>query len=130
MNPPVLVTGGAGYIGSHVVLALRDCGWPVVVLGSRSAGVSSSSGSMRWREKRLANSTVGCNASFKGRDGGGPIQRGAVTKHLYHGDGHPSHSSARRMGEPCAAHGILAERLWRDAGWIEQMRAGIRSLAG
>ncbi len=72
MNPPVLVTGGAGYIDSHVVLALRDCGWPVVVLGSRSAGVSSSSGSMRWREKRLANSTVACTASFEGRDGGGP----------------------------------------------------------
>jgi len=30
---------------------------------SRSAGVSSSSGSMRWREKRLASSTVGCTAS-------------------------------------------------------------------
>ena len=29
---PVLVTGGAGYIGSHAVLALRDAGWPVDVL--------------------------------------------------------------------------------------------------
>ena len=29
---PVLVTGGAGYIGSHAVLALRDAGWPVAVL--------------------------------------------------------------------------------------------------
>jgi hypothetical protein len=26
---PVLVTGGAGYIGSHAVLALADAGWPV-----------------------------------------------------------------------------------------------------
>ena len=29
---PVLVTGGAGYIGSHAVLALRDRGTPVAVI--------------------------------------------------------------------------------------------------
>jgi UDP-glucose 4-epimerase len=28
----VLVTGGAGYIGSHAVLALKDAGWPVTVV--------------------------------------------------------------------------------------------------
>jgi UDP-glucose 4-epimerase len=35
---PVLVTGGAGYIGSHATLALRDAGWPVVVLDDLSTG--------------------------------------------------------------------------------------------
>ena len=35
---PVLVTGGAGYIGSHAVLALRDRGWPVVVIDNLSTG--------------------------------------------------------------------------------------------
>jgi len=35
---PVLVTGGAGYIGSHAVLALVDAGWPVVVLDDLSTG--------------------------------------------------------------------------------------------
>ena len=35
---PVLVTGGAGYIGSHAVLALKDSGWPVVVIDDLSNG--------------------------------------------------------------------------------------------
>jgi UDP-glucose 4-epimerase len=35
---PVLVTGGAGYIGSHAVLALRDASWPVVVIDNLSTG--------------------------------------------------------------------------------------------
>ena len=37
-KPTVLVTGGAGYIGSHAVLALRDDGWPVVVIDDLSNG--------------------------------------------------------------------------------------------
>jgi len=35
---PVLVTGGAGYIGSHAVLALRDAGWDIVVIDDLSNG--------------------------------------------------------------------------------------------
>ena len=34
----VLVTGGAGYIGSHAVLAFREAGYPVAVLDDLSAG--------------------------------------------------------------------------------------------
>ncbi len=34
----MLVTGGAGYIGSHAVLALRDAGWPVVVIDNLVTG--------------------------------------------------------------------------------------------
>ena len=35
---PVLVTGGAGYIGSHAVLALCDVGWPVAVIDNLATG--------------------------------------------------------------------------------------------
>ncbi|MBB3356283.1 MULTISPECIES: UDP-glucose 4-epimerase GalE [unclassified Novosphingobium] len=35
---PVLVTGGAGYIGSHAVLALKDAGWPVTVIDNLVTG--------------------------------------------------------------------------------------------
>ncbi len=35
---PVLVTGGAGYIGSHAVLALLDDGWPVAVIDNLVTG--------------------------------------------------------------------------------------------
>ncbi len=37
-KPTILVTGGAGYIGSHAVLALLDAGWPVVVLDNLVTG--------------------------------------------------------------------------------------------
>jgi UDP-glucose 4-epimerase len=35
---PVLVTGGAGYVGSHAVLALIDAGWSVAVIDDLSNG--------------------------------------------------------------------------------------------
>jgi len=37
-KPLVLITGGAGYIGSHVVLAFRDRDWPVAVVDDFSTG--------------------------------------------------------------------------------------------
>jgi len=37
-RPAVLVTGGAGYIGSHAVLALLDADWPVVVIDNLVTG--------------------------------------------------------------------------------------------
>ena len=37
----ILVTGGAGYIGSHMVHELIDAGEPVVVLDNLSTGFAS-----------------------------------------------------------------------------------------
>ena len=37
-KPNVLVTGGAGYIGSHAVLALKEAGWTVAVIDNLSTG--------------------------------------------------------------------------------------------
>ncbi|XTZ20505.1 MAG: UDP-glucose 4-epimerase GalE [cyanobacterium endosymbiont of Rhopalodia fuxianensis] len=37
-KPTILVTGGAGYIGSHVVLALQESGYNVIILDNLSAG--------------------------------------------------------------------------------------------
>ena len=38
-NRTALVTGGAGYIGCHMVYALRDAGWDVVVVDNLSTGI-------------------------------------------------------------------------------------------
>jgi UDP-glucose 4-epimerase len=40
-KPSVLVNGGAGYIGSHAVLALKDAGWRVAVIDDLSTGTRS-----------------------------------------------------------------------------------------
>jgi UDP-glucose 4-epimerase len=40
-RPRILVTGGAGYIGSHVVLAVLDAGYDAIVLDNLSTGVRS-----------------------------------------------------------------------------------------
>jgi UDP-glucose 4-epimerase len=49
---PVLVTGGAGYIGSHAVLALLDAGGPVVVIDNLVTG-------FRWAVAEGAEFVVG-----------------------------------------------------------------------
>ncbi len=38
IKPAVIVTGGAGYIGSHAVLAFREAAYPVVVVDDLSTG--------------------------------------------------------------------------------------------
>jgi UDP-glucose 4-epimerase len=74
---PVLVTGGAGYIGSHAVLALIDAGWSVAVIddlsnGTRDVvpdGVPFFEGSVADREvvgRILAEQTIGAIMHFAG----------------------------------------------------------------
>src|SRR3954470_7666318 len=76
-KPNVLVTGGAGYIGSHAVLALKDAGWTVAVIDDLSTGrrdlvpdgVPSSQGSIADRalvDRNLAEQQIGANMHFAG----------------------------------------------------------------
>ena len=49
----VLVTGGAGYIGSHMVLELLEAGEDVVVLDNLTTG-------FRWAIPPAAKLVIGC----------------------------------------------------------------------
>jgi UDP-glucose 4-epimerase len=61
-RPTVLVTGGAGYIGSHAVLALLDAGWKVVVIDNLVTG-------FRWAVPEAATFAEGdiADAALVGR---------------------------------------------------------------
>jgi UDP-glucose 4-epimerase len=72
-----LIMGGAGYIGSHVVLALRDVGRPVVVLDDLSTGFASlvlngvplvrgNVGDRKLVEDVLRRHEIGCVLHFAG----------------------------------------------------------------
>ena len=74
---PVLVTGGAGYIGSHAVLALLDAGWDVVVLDNlvtgfawavdeRATFVQGSVEDMELTERLIADHGIGAILHFAG----------------------------------------------------------------
>src|SRR5215469_7211957 len=63
----VLVTGGAGYIGSHMVLALLQLGEDVVVLDDLSTGI-----------RALVPSSA---AFFEGTVGDFPLVRSILSRH-------------------------------------------------
>jgi UDP-glucose 4-epimerase len=54
----ILVTGGAGYIGSHTVLQLRERGDRVIVLDNLSTGFRQSLGDVQLVEGDVGNSTL------------------------------------------------------------------------
>jgi UDP-glucose 4-epimerase len=73
----ILVTGGAGYIGSHAVLALADEDWPVVVLDNlvtgfrwavdkRATFIEGDIGDSALVSKLLADNNVGAILHFAG----------------------------------------------------------------
>ena len=56
MSQTVMLTGGAGYIGSHTVLALIETGFTPVILDD----FSNSSPSVLERLQRIAGTTIVC----------------------------------------------------------------------
>ncbi|MEK9719945.1 MAG: UDP-glucose 4-epimerase GalE, partial [Quisquiliibacterium sp.] len=62
---PVLVTGGAGYIGSHTVVELLDAGWPVVVFDNLC---NSSAESLRRIEQITGKQLGFVQADLRDRD--------------------------------------------------------------
>ena len=65
----VLVTGGAGYIGSHMVLELLDAGENVVVLDNLSTGfrwaVPARTPTSSWAMSATMTSCAGCIAAIR-----------------------------------------------------------------
>ena len=65
----VLVTGGAGYVGSHAVLALAAAGYDVVVYDNLSAGheeaVRRIAGNMPHRSVSFVKGDIGDGASVR-----------------------------------------------------------------
>ena len=65
-KPSILVTGGAGYIGSHAVLALKQAGYNVVILDNLVYGhrdlvekvLEVELDSRGYRRSRLARSAI------------------------------------------------------------------------
>ena len=78
----VLVTGGAGYIGSHAVLELADRGEPVVVLDNLTTGFASS-----------VPTTVPLVVRRRGRPGAGRLRHRRAPRRRHHpfrGQAHPA----------------------------------------
>ena len=65
----VLVVGGCGYIGSHMVLALRDAGYPVAVLDNLSRGFADAVGTAPVFVGDIRSATD-LDACFSGHDVG------------------------------------------------------------
>ena len=70
-KPNVLVTGGAGYIGSHAVLALKGAGWTVSVIDKNTAftGYDSSPG----HHETYGQASIGFKLNNAGEIGSAPL---------------------------------------------------------
>lgn len=107
----VLITGGAGYIGSHAVLAFREAGFPVVVLDDLSTGrrgavpedvpfIQGSVGDAALVDRVLADHGIGAVVHFAGSI----IVPESVEKPLlYYGN---NTVASRVLIERCVAAGV------------------------
>ena len=106
----VLVTGGAGYIGSHVVRQLREAGIGVVVLDDLSAGfraavldaplVVGNTGDAATVKRVLAEHDVGAVLHFAART---IVPESVADPLRYYGN---NTCATRTLLECCVAHGV------------------------
>ena len=123
---PILVTGGAGYIGSHAMLALKDAGWSVSVIDDLSNGARSAvPGDVPFYEGDIADGALvdahlrraghrGDHA-FRGIDRGAGVGR-ASARLLPQQHGRQPCADRRRGSRRIEAHPLLLDRgrLWRS----------------
>ena len=124
---PVLVTGGAGYIGSHAMLALKDAGWSVSVIDNLSNGVREAvPEGVPFYEGNIADAALvkrifaeqGIRAimHFAGIDRGPGIGREAALLLL------EQHDRDARAGERCGRGGSRAHPLFLDRRGLRRPR--------
>ena len=97
----VLVTGGAGYIGSQAVQALVDSGQDVIIFDNLSAG-----------HKEAARRAGGGKALLVEGDGGALLQ----SIERIGGKPVPYTAAPRRESDPAVLH-ASRERIRRELGW-------------
>ena len=104
----ILVTGGAGYIGSHMVLALVERGEEVVVLDNLSTG-------MWWAvppQAKLVEGDIGDEALLDRVMARAQLRRGGAFRRLDRGAGFGARSAgllSQQHGEVAHAHGLRRE---------------------
>ena len=125
---PVLVTGGAGYIGSHAVLALRDGGWPAAVIDDLSNGTRALFPTMFLSSKGRSRTAAWSTESSPGRNRRDPTLRGLdrgpgigrkAARLLRQQHARQPRPDFGRGGRRRAAH-----RLFLDRGGVRRARAG------
>jgi UDP-glucose 4-epimerase len=103
----VLVTGGAGYIGSHIVRSLRDAGTGVVVVDDLSTGIAARVGDVPLLRADLADPrTTPTVAAFMTRHDVDAVVHMAGLKRVDESIADPARYYAQNVGQ--TAHVLMA----------------------
>ena len=122
-RPPmstVLVTGGAGYVGSHAVKALAAAGYDVVVYDDLSAGHAAAVERIAARFRPGAITLVRGDILDTARSGGALRESRRVGRHALRGPAAGRRVRARAVGVLSRQRGRHAERARGDGGGRRQ----------